>query len=718
MLVCGSAFAQTPTPASQPPPVALERQQDYKALRDAVMNEGFEAFAKKEPATQEEFQEYVHLLSEIVEMQTVREERIATNSFLQSETTQVRKSIDSFTPPEISPDTGLNLYDSSRIDLWQAQNWLQALDKIGVTRATQADEAFKKLKQEQQKLHSLQNAGSPEVPRDAWLLKLQETRVAAALAENEVRSDTSTWNAELVLQRARIELAELFINNLKDRVSFPESLLQSKRAEIQKTEETFDAAIKTAENQIKKFPSANPLKNNQALYDLLLDGLENQLQLLEYRRVGLMIQGQVIQSRYDLWHSSDAASIDKIAKAVGDRAQDVQAWQPLITGVRSRVQDRRRRALELANSNGSSSSQNIRTFVEKAFDQEEIAISKWENGFSRLLELIALTNADLDAKRKSLGVQKNFDFATTSLTSQAEAIWNTELFTLHDSVFVNGQVIQRPSPVTLGMLVTAVLILVGGGFVSAAFSRWIRRRLTLRFSLDANTGVIIEKFTHYFLLVGISLIALAVVRIPLTIFALLGGATAIAVGFGAQQLVNNLISGIILLFERPIRIGDLVDVGNNTGTVTSIGTRCCQLSRADGVEILIPNSIILQSTVINWTLHDTHSRQEMLIGIAYGSEVEKALRIAHEIAVAHPKVLKNNEPVVVLHDFGSDALILRMLFWIDRSIPGATLSIPSELRIQIYNAFNAAGIVLAFPQRDVHLNANTPLPVQVIPARQ
>jgi len=339
-------------------------------------------------------------------------------------------------------------------------------------------------------------------------------------------------------------------------------------------------------------------------------------------------------------------------------------------------------------------------------------------GAAALLLALAVFSGSLLAQPPAAPHAALLDKAADTVGGRVSDFWNTPLFTLSDPERVNGQIVQRASSVTLGMIVTALAILLVGGIFSAGFSRWLRSRLSKRFHLEPTTGAIVQKFTNYSLLFLVCLLALAAVRIPLTIFALLGGAAAIAVGFGAQQLVNNLISGLILLFERPIRIGDLVDVGNNTGTVTSIGTRCCQLSRADGVEILIPNSIILQSTVINWTLHDTHSRQEMLIGIAYGSEVEKALRIAHEIAVAHPKVLKNNEPVVVLHDFGSDALILRMLFWIDRSIPGATLSIPSELRIQIYNAFNAAGIVLAFPQRDVHLNANTPLPVQVIPARQ
>jgi small-conductance mechanosensitive channel len=265
------------------------------------------------------------------------------------------------------------------------------------------------------------------------------------------------------------------------------------------------------------------------------------------------------------------------------------------------------------------------------------------------------------------------------------------------------------------MLLIAFAILIAGGIASAAFSRWLRSRLSERFSLDATTGAIVQKFTHIFLLGIICLIALAIVKIPLTIFALLGGGAAIAVGFGAQQLVNNLISGIILLFERPIRIGDIIDVETFSGMVTGIGTRCCQLRRADGVEILIPNSVILQSTVVNWTLSDRHSRQEFLIGISHGSPIKKAISVVHEVVSAHPDVVKGRAVDVLFHDFAKDALMLRVFYWIDKTIPRTANGVPSEMRLAIYEAFQAEGILLAFPQRDVHLDSTAPLAIQIIP---
>lgn len=131
--------------------------------------------------------------------------------------------------------------------------------------------------------------------------------------------------------------------------------------------------------------------------------------------------------------------------------------------------------------------------------------------------MIKLTRADIESRRKSLGFGEKMDAAAITLGAQARDFWDTEVFTLNDSVFVNGQIVQRPSSVTLGMLLIALAILLVGGMASAAFSRWLPSRLRDRFALDANTGAIVQKFTHM-ILVGVTcLIALAVVKIPLTI---------------------------------------------------------------------------------------------------------------------------------------------------------------------------------------------------------
>ena len=680
-----------------------------------ALDEGFEGFQKAEPATPEEFRDYLHLLGQIVEMKTFKEKQAKRTQILVSQTAEVEAGIANFKPPVINADSGLDAFDSARLDLWQALNWLAALKKIAESRTEQNRISFEELKKAQSDLQALQDAGTPSTPQLAWQRKRQDLRVAVAYAEHQARTDSSSHQADMKLQEARIKMANKYLGHLKGHVVFPTGLLNAKREQAQKDEGESAQTAQDLENQVKALPSSGTFRRYPELSSLLMQGLENQIQISEYRRIGLLIRSQIWQARHDIWNTTDPKSFEKTARAVNDRMQDVQTWQPLIANLNAKTQERRRAAQALLEDPNQKAPDAIRQLVEKYFTQEDAALSKWETGFDHLVQLLTLANADLTERRGQLNMGQKLNVAAATLGGEIGTLWNTEIFHLNDSVFINGEVIQRPSPVTLGMMLSALLILIIGGLLSAASSRWIRSHLSARFSLDANTGTIIQKFSNALLLVCIILIALAVVKIPLTIFALLGGAAAIAVGFGSQQLVNNLISGIILLFERPIRIGDIIDVGTYAGTVTSIGTRCSQLRRADGVEILIPNSVILQGTVVNWTLTDSHVRQEILVGINYGSPVEKALEIIAQVAKSHPDVLKNGDANVFFHDFGADAIVLRLLYWVDKQVIGSANRVPSELRLSIYNALSAAGIGLAFPQRDIHLATAAPISVQVLP---
>ena len=707
--LCG----QTPltSPSEQPSsPV------DPQSLLERARTGGFEEFQKSEAATPEEYREYIQILTQWVEAQTLAEDWKNAAQTMEEQAAEVRRAISDFQPPEITPDNGLLLFDSARIDGWQAADWLEALNKIGETRAQQAANAFEALKVQQQKLQTLEFKGAPGSPRDQWLLKLQQIRVEAALAENTLRSDNKSWQPDADLRSALIDLAKLRSQNLEARVSFSASLLQKKLTDIRSEEDALSAMAAKVGRQFKNLPSNDTSPENNQTAELLEDSIESQLQLLEYRRLGLLVIGQIWQTRYDLWNAAKAESIDQIERLVADRSQDVQTWQPLIPGLRAKLVERVR--LAAANSNGSPGASPQDELLTKTLKQEEAILSQWENGFSKLLELLRLTNADLAVRRKSLGLGDKMDAAAVSLSEKAKDFWNTGVFTLNDSVFVNGQIVQRPSSVTLGMLFIAFAILLLGGMLSSAFSHWLRSRLRQRFSLDATTEAIVQKFTHFILLGVVCLVALSVVKIPLTIFALLGGGAAIAVGFGAQQLVNNLISGIILLFERPIRIGDIIDVATYSGTVTAIGSRCCQLRRGDGVEILIPNSALLQSTVVNWTLSDNHARQDFSISLAHGAPIKKAIDLVQAIVTAHPGVLKSHEVSVFLQDILKDSLVLRAFYWVDKKVPHTSSGVPSDLLIAVYEAFKREGILLASSQNDVHLDASTPLAIQLMPPAQ
>jgi len=216
--------------------------------------------------------------------------------------------------------------------------------------------------------------------------------------------------------------------------------------------------------------------------------------------------------------------------------------------------------------------------------------------------------------------------------------------------------------------------------------------------------------------VGLVVFSLLAVNIPLTAFAFMGGALAIGIGFGAQNIINNFISGLILLVEKPIKLGDIVEVEGIRGRVSNIGSRCCLVSRADGVDMLIPNSSFLEKSVTNWTLSDRKLRFGVNVGVAYGAPLPEAMRLLRLAAHGNPAVLDNPAPEVQLEDFGDNAQVLRVEYWLDMAVSPDFRRVASEIRQAIGEAFAASGIEISFPQRDIHLDSRAPLQVEVVQA--
>ncbi len=271
-------------------------------------------------------------------------------------------------------------------------------------------------------------------------------------------------------------------------------------------------------------------------------------------------------------------------------------------------------------------------------------------------------------------------------------------------------------PLSVRQIVLATLILViGFGFTRAA-RRYLHSIVRSRTHVDLNAAASIERLIHYFLLILVVLFAMSMVGIPLTAFTIFGGALAIGVGFGAQNLINNFISGLILMMERPIRIGDLVEVDGRSGFIEEIGARCSRLRQFSGVDILVPNSSFLEKSVINWTLSDARVRWEIRVGVAYGSNTREAQKLILKAVEEHGRVLDEPEPLVVFSDFGDSALIFDAYFWLTMGPATDPRVVRSDIRHRIDKLLKEAGIVIAFPQRDVHLDVVGPIEIRTAQA--
>jgi potassium efflux system protein len=268
--------------------------------------------------------------------------------------------------------------------------------------------------------------------------------------------------------------------------------------------------------------------------------------------------------------------------------------------------------------------------------------------------------------------------------------------------------------ITVGSVLLALLLLVLGYFVSRVLSDLLTRGLGRRLHFEPGARAAVRTLSFYVLYVVFAFISLNLVRFPLTIFTIAGGAVAIGVGFGSQNLMNNFMSGLILHLERPIRAGDLVSVEGTHGIVENIGARSTRIRTTDNTQMIVPNSFFLQNNLVNYTLSDDVVRTQITVGVVYGSPTREAERLIRLALDEHPRVLKDPESRILFVDFGDNALIFEALFWLRARTMLERREVESDLRFRIDDLFREAGIVIAFPQRDVHLDAAQPLAVRLV----
>lgn len=294
-------------------------------------------------------------------------------------------------------------------------------------------------------------------------------------------------------------------------------------------------------------------------------------------------------------------------------------------------------------------------------------------------------------------------------------LWDLELFVAQDTITVDGQPITGTRSITLGKILSAIVLVAVGFWLTGLVSRLLEPIFIKRFKIEPNQANLIRRWVRVALIFALALFSMASVKIPLTVFAFAGGALAIGLGFGLQTLLKNFVSGIIILFERPFRVGDVLDVAGKSGSVSNIGIRSSVLQLWDGTETLIPNSTLLENNLTNWTYSNRVVRFNVTVGVAYGSDTRRVLQLLGEIADRHGLIEKEPKPQVLFTNFGANTLDFEMRFWVD-VVKANSAMVSSDLRQMIAGTFAENGIVIAYPQRDLHLNTVRPLEVRVVAA--
>jgi small-conductance mechanosensitive channel len=336
--------------------------------------------------------------------------------------------------------------------------------------------------------------------------------------------------------------------------------------------------------------------------------------------------------------------------------------------------------------------------------------------FERARQYLEITGSEIAHAQLNQTFAQRFSGIKASAIEFANDIWQFEIFAVDDNILVDGREIKTKRSVTVGKTIGAMAILIIGFML---ISGLIRRTLALavhKANLGASKSVVLGRWLT--LAAGFSLILTAfnIVEIPLSAFAFFGGALAIGVGFGTQNLLKNLISGVMLLIEKPIRIGDLVEIDGILGTVTSIGIRFSTIQGAQGNDALIPNSVLVEQKLVNWTYSTRDARRDVRVTVSYKSSVHEVQRILAMVSADHPQVKQMPAPVITLEDFGDNGLVFNLQFWIRLQAGTQPAQILSDLRVSILAAFAEAGIELPFPQRAVMFDQSNPIAVRVHPS--
>jgi small-conductance mechanosensitive channel len=255
------------------------------------------------------------------------------------------------------------------------------------------------------------------------------------------------------------------------------------------------------------------------------------------------------------------------------------------------------------------------------------------------------------------------------------------------------------STVKLLEFILAVLIVI---VVSRAFAAILGSRVLSRTSMDRGLQYAISRLTYYVVLTVGLLIALQTSGIEVGSLTVILGALGVGVGFGLQTFVNNAVSGLILLMERPIKVGDWIEVSGVGGRVMRIGARSTTIISSDNIAMIIPNSELIIQRVINWSHGDPTVRFRIPIGVAYGSNMSEVRRALLEVAAAHPGVLRDPAPSVFFSGFGESTLDLELAVW-TRDMVYSPIKFKSDLYFAVDEACRRRGVTIPFPQRDLHI---------------
>jgi small-conductance mechanosensitive channel len=276
--------------------------------------------------------------------------------------------------------------------------------------------------------------------------------------------------------------------------------------------------------------------------------------------------------------------------------------------------------------------------------------------------------------------------------------------------FMNFKLFEiNKTAVTPSSIVMFVVFITIFAITSRVLQGLLKTHVFSHMRIDAGMQYTLTRITHYVIMIIGAVVGFQFIGIDLTGLAIILGFLSVGIGFGLQNITSNFVAGLILLFERPIKVGDRVMVGNQEGDVVEINMRSTTIRTLNNVSVIVPNSEFVSSKLENWSYGDETVRVDVNVGVSYDSDLETVIHSLKEVAAEHPEVLKNPPPDVLHMGFGDSAWNMRLRVWLKD--PEQHLEVQSEINCAIVRKFEQNHVKIPFPQRDLHVRSPLPLPI-------
>lgn len=626
------------------------------------------------------------------------------------------------------PPFNLSIYDQYLDQINDIQQQIESVNFLKNIASSNLIQAKSRLEESQKVIRNLRDSAqtsgaSPTTPQPNlnWSLEI-------ALINEQLSQATYNYQkAQLNNIELELELTQLKKASIESIITWIKSNLQFDQSDIDRHIEDLENHSLTVQEKIEKI-RAQQLTNDREYLNI-----QNQIEETT-REEELMVFNSQLRE-LESWRDYNQKTLDMLEGKLFYLNQLKQAW---ITRNTLLAEKEEKDPIELREKREEASSllKNLETLITRQQQIQEntqnriLALQKELSNQSQDLpfQLKDHITSSLRAREELMGenleylsflmsAQQIFERLVAEINSAVGSIqiaqrvtsfwkdrlhsfWNIELYVIEDN------------PVTVRKVILAILIVVIGLLLIKFFTRSLQKKIAQRFDIEMNTASAIKRVVNYFFMLMIVLFALRTVNIPLTAFAFLGGALAVAIGLGSQNIFSNFLGGFVIVFQKPIKENDIIEIEGKTASVQEIGSRFTRLKTFDNIDILVPNNYFMNNIIVNWTNIDKTIRGKITVGVSYSSPVRTVEALLYQAMKENLKILTKPAPFVLFSDFGDSALIFNAFFWVDMNY-GFKGAVESELRYRVLELFQANNIEISYPQKDIHIDSLSPIELKI-----